>query len=127
MTHFGWDNEEYRCSVAASVDGSPNKLWLILREGNGKKLISIVNLCGDSSNQWAKGRDNASVQRNIELLVQVFGKIKTVFTASPDFDNGNAVASSYEITQGERSPVIKINLPQIQHFAMIYIETEETQ
>ena len=127
MTHFGWDNEEYRCSAAASVDGSPNKLWLILREGNGKKLISIVNLCGDSSDLWAKGRDDASVQRDIEFLVQVFGKIKTVFTASPDFENGNAVACSYEITQGDRSPVLKINLPQIQHFAMIYIETEETQ
>jgi len=126
MTHFGWDNEEYRCLSPASVDGSGDKLWLILREGGGKKLISVVNLCGDAEDRWAKGREKAIVQRNVEFLVQVFGSVKTVFAASPDMDNGNATACPYEIRQGDKGPVLKLCLSQIEHFSMIYIETEET-
>lgn len=126
MTHFGWDNEEYLCSVPASVDGRADTLWLVLRESPCRKLISMINLCGDATDHWADGREDAVSQHDVEFQVQVFGKVKKVYTASPDFDNGNANPCPYEVVQGERSEVLKLSIPQVHHFQIVYLEMEET-
>lgn len=126
MSHFGWENMEYRCNVPASPDGSPNRLWLIIREGAGKKLISIVNLCGDQADEWVKGRSNPVEQSKIQLTVQIFGTVKKVFSASPDYSHGIAIHCNYEEYMGDRSKELIIKLPKFKYFSFVYIETEES-
>lgn len=125
MTHFGWDNMEYRCSLPASVSGEPGKLWLILREKPGKKLISVVNLCGESSDLWAEGHKECAAQKNVTLDVQFFGAVKKVLTATPDRAGGDLRPAEYDLVQGGHGPELHLTLPEIARFAFILIETEE--
>ena len=125
MTHFGWDNTEYRCSCPASVSGEPGKLWLILREKPGMKLVSVLNLCGESSDLWAEGHNECLPQKAVQLDVQVFGAVKRVLTASPDAAGGDLVRLPAALMQGERSPEVHLTLPELTRFAFILIETEE--
>lgn len=124
-THFGWDNTEYRCSLPASVSGEAEKIWLILREKPGIKLISAINLIGDCSDLWAEGHSDCAVQDDLTFDVQFFGTIRKVLAAAPDKAGGNLQPLEYTIEQGERSPMIHITLPELGRFAFILIETEE--
>lgn len=125
MTHFGWDNMEYRCSLPASVSGEPGKLWLILREKPGKKLISVINLCGESSDFWAEGHGECEAQKNVTLDVQFFGTVKKALTATPDTMRGDLCAMEYSIMQGGHGPELHLTLTEITRFTFILIETEE--
>lgn len=125
MTHFGWDNMEYRCSSPASVCGEAGKLWLILREKPGKKLLSVINLCGDSSDRWADGHEECVPQKNVTLDVQFFGKVRKALTAAPDRVGGDLHPVEYEPVQGEHGPELHLTLPELGRFAFILIETEE--
>lgn len=125
MTHFGWDNMEYRCSLPASVSGELGKLWLILREKPGKKLISIINLYGESSDLWATGHGECAVQKNVTLDVQFFGTVKKVLTAAPVRAGGDLCPVEYDLAQGGHGPELHLTLPEIARFAFILIETEE--
>ncbi|MFH1880027.1 MAG: glycoside hydrolase family 66 protein, partial [Bacillota bacterium] len=57
MTHFGWDNVEYRCDTASSVTAEPGKLWFSFRENARRKLITVINLCGNDEANWNKGKN----------------------------------------------------------------------
>lgn len=122
MTHFGWDNTEYRCSLPASVGGEAGKLWLILRERPGRKLLSVINLCGESSDLWAEGHGDCAVQINVQLDVQISGTARKILTASPDDKNGDMLTPEYAVVQGERSREVHITLPEVKRFAFLLIE-----
>ena len=124
-THFDWDNIEYRCDFPCTVTGEAGKLWLILREDRGRKLISILNLCGDDSDLWAEGHAPAAAQKDVTLKVQCFGRTKSVLTAAPEIEGGDLRACVFETVMGERSPEISVTLPVVGRFALIWIETEE--
>ena len=125
MKHFGWDNIEYQCSHPCSVDGRAETIWLMIREKPGKKLICMLNLCGDKSENWAYGRNDVLDLENVVLSVQVFGKIKKIISASPDFEYGNCKGCEYTILYKKHGPQAEITIERIHRFTFVLIETEE--
>ena len=125
MTHCGWDNEEYCCDTLYSVTGEGGKLWLILREQGNRKLIALINLCGDDSSNWNAGRNAPETLTNVTLHVQVFAPPVKVWTASPDRNMGATEPASYSQELGARADILTIRLPRIERFAILYLETED--
>lgn len=124
MTHFGWDNQEYTCKLPCSVTGEPGKLWLIIRESRNEKLISVLNLRGLDSDLWAGEQKEPEPVRNVELRLQCFGSVSEVRAASPEDPAGDLCPCRYELTDGDRSQVLKIMLPCVRVFSFIWIRTE---
>ena len=125
MTHFGWDNVEYQCSHPCSADGRAGAIWLMIREKPGKKLICMLNLCGDESENWADGRNDVLDQENVVLSVQFFGTIKKIISASPDFEYGNCKGCEYTVLYKKQGPRVDIKIDRIHRFTFVLIETEE--
>lgn len=125
MTHFGWDNLEYRCSVPSSVTGEVGKLWLIIHQKPGRQIISIINLINEKTDIWSKGHKVCKPVNNVYFDVQVFGKIKKILSASPDYLNGNLYTPDYSLVRGQRGMEAHIKISNINRFAMIIIETQE--
>lgn len=123
-THCGWDNEEYACDAPYSVCGEGGKLWLILREDHTRKLIVLINLCGDESSLWNAGRAAPAPLTNVTLRAQVFKQVVRVWTASPDRNLGAAEPIDFTTEQGEHGDMVRITLPQIERFTILYLETE---
>ena len=125
MTHFGWDNMEYRCDRPCSASGDAGKLWIVLREGHGEKLISVINLCGREHNLWAEGQQAVTPQKDVTFTVQIFGKLIHVLTADPETDGGDLRCCRYCVVDGERGQELQLTLPEIGRYSMIWIKTEE--
>ena len=125
MTHFGWDNMEYRCNHPCSVNGDADKLWLVIREGHGEKLISVINLCGREHDLWAEGQQAVAVQEDVTITAQIFGKLTHVLVADPETDEGDFQACQFRTVDGERGQEVQITIPKIGRYAMIWIKTEE--
>ena len=125
MTHCGWDNEEYRCSVPYSVTGEGGKLWLIFREHANRKLIMLINLSGDDSSLWNAGRNAPNPIPDVTLHVQVVTPVVSAWTASPDCNFGAAEPVTVIREQGTRGDVLTIQIPLLKRFAILYLVTEE--
>lgn len=124
MTHCGWDNEEYACSAPHSVCGEGGKFWLILREDHTRKLIILLNLCGDESSLWNAGRAKSAPQENVTLRAQVYKAVVRAWAASPDQNLGTAEPVVYAMEQGEHGDFVRVTLPRIERFSILYLETE---
>ena len=125
MTHCGWDNEEYVCSAPYSVCGEGGKLWLILREDHTRKLIILINLCGDESSLWNAGRAAPVPLTNVILRAQVFKPVVSAWTASPDRNFGAVEPIAFTMGQGEHGDFVQMTLPQVERFSILYLETEK--
>jgi len=124
MTHTGWDNKEYMCSVPYSVTGEGGKLWLVLREQGNRKLITLINLLGDNSSLWNAGRNAPGLLTDVTLRIQAFGSMVRCWTASPDRNAGTAEPIQVLREQGARGDILTISLPCVERFAILYLETE---
>lgn len=123
-THCGWDNQEYLCGKPYSVGGEGGKLWLIIRENKNRKLIQMINLCGDECSNWNAGRSTPQTQSNVTLRIQIHSAVKKVWIASPDAEGGNVQAISYEIVPNDRADILSITIPRVERYTMLYLETE---
>jgi dextranase len=123
MTHIGWDNTEYLCYHDQwSVDGEAGKVWITVRENENRKLISLVNLCGNDNNEWNLGKDKPEVQKNIMLQVQIDHKVKGLYSISPDFYHGKVQKLEYETRKTDRGWAILFSVPELEFWSNVWID-----
>lgn len=123
MTHIGWDNTEYRCFHEQwSVDAQPGKIWITVREKEKRKLISLINLCGNDSNEWNRGKAEPTLQKNIKLQVQIDLPVKGIYFASPDNNYGQAKTIDYAKIPTERGCAIQFEVPYLELWSNIWID-----
>lgn len=123
MTHIGWDNTEYRCFYEKwSVDGEAGKVWLIVREKENRKLISLINLCSNDNNEWNYGKAIPADQHNIKLQVQIDKPVKGLYFASPDFSHGQPQAISYHQINTDRGYAILFEVPSLLYWSNVWID-----
>jgi dextranase len=122
LTHMGWDNIEYQCFHDSwSVTGEADKLWITLREKDNRKLISLINLCGND-NLWNKGKNKPIEKNNIEMRVLVDKPIKGVYYISPDKNHGKTQELSYERKKTDRGWTISFIVPEVVIWSNIWID-----
>ena len=88
LTHSGGDNQEYRCEAPCTLEGEPGRIWLTLREEKERRLIGLINLCGQSDDHWNTGKAKPIIQHGIVLHVLCLRPPEHVWFASPDEQNG---------------------------------------
>ncbi len=125
MTHIGWDNLEYRCfDDKWSVTGEADTVWITLREKAGRKLISLINLCGND-NLWNNGKNKPMVKENIPMQIQVEGPIKGIYFISPDIAHGKVQKLDYELIKTERGWTVSFHIPRIEYWSNVWIDLQD--
>ena len=125
MTHTGGDNLEYEFGNGYfSTYGEPGKVWVIIRENPKYKTISLINLTGASDDRWNRGQEKPPVVRDINVRVQIEGKVKSVYQASPDFEMCRPQNLEYTITDGKRGKVVLARIPMLYVWDLLVVEME---
>lgn len=123
MTHIGWDNTEYKCFHEKwSVDGKADRIWITVREKENRKLISMINLCGNKENEWNIGKDEPKMQKNILLQVQIDKPVRGIYFISPDFYQGRAIELSYDTLKTERGYAVSFEVPDLTYWSNVWID-----
>lgn len=127
MTHMGWDNTEYRClSDHWSVTGQADKIWVILREKAQRKVINLINLCGNAECNWNRGKHTPKRQENITLQVQIDYSVAGVYCCSPDEQQRQVRSLPYSIIKSARGWVMEFTVLQLSYWSCIWIDFEDT-
>ncbi len=90
-THFGGDNTEYRMNVPCSPDGEPERIWITIRENDKRKMIGLVNLCGNPEDRWNTGKNRPIPRQDLVLRFLADKAPASVWYASPDLNAGEPV------------------------------------
>jgi dextranase len=123
MTHIGWDNTEYLCLHDQwSVNGEAGKVWITVRENDNRKLISLINLCGNDNNEWNCGRDKPQVQKNLTFQVQIDKQAKGIYFISPDLYHGKVKELDYETIKTDRGWAIRFSIPELEYWSNVWID-----
>lgn len=112
-THFGGDNVEYRADCPCSADGEAGKLWITVRENERRKLIGLINLCGNRDEHWNTGKDRPVEQENITFHVLVKGEPEMVWYASPDDASPGPKPLPYKLSNGRFGLEIELIVPSL--------------
>lgn len=127
MTHMGWDNTEYRClSDHWSVTAQADKIWVIIREKAQRKVINLLNLCGNAECNWNRGKHTPSCQENITLQVQIDYSVAGVYCSSPDEQQRQVHSLPYSIIKSDRGWVMEFTVLQLSYWTCIWIDFEDT-
>ena len=122
MTHIGWDNYEYQCSLENwSAWGEGGKVWITIRENETYKCLYLINLCGNSEDHWNEGKKRPAVQKNIEFVVHVDYDIQGVFCASPDMNSMKSEALEFEYIINDKGKFVKFCVPELFIWTVVYI------
>ncbi|WMC93683.1 glycoside hydrolase family 66 protein [Kineothrix sp. MB12-C1] len=123
MTHIGWDNTEYRCMGEEwSVDAQPGKIWITIKENSDRKLISFINLCSCTENNWNLGKEEPVEKLNIRMRVQIDSNPQGVYFISPDVDHGEVKELDYRIIKTDRGNVLECEVPSLLLWSNIWID-----
>lgn len=126
MTHANGINDEYRFENGRfSSYGEPDKIWTIIKEKPGYKIINLINFSGIQSDIWNEAKESRpTTTENIDIKVLIDEKVKGVFWASPDINNGLPQEIEFEFEHYRRGEVIKFSIPKLEVWNLIYIKVE---
>jgi len=97
------------------------KVWSFAKEAQGRTMLHLINFTDATTMEW---QDNKASQaepkeiEDIELTVKADGKVKKVWTASPDHYGGSAVGLDFTQKDGE----LKVTLPKLKYWNMVVLE-----
>ena len=120
-THFGGDNIEYRMDSPGSADGDPDRIWIVIRENENRKLIGLVNLCGVQDDHWNTGKDMPVPQQDIVLHILADQEPAAVWYASPDRDSGNPIPIQFTVSNHQYGLEINCIIPSLLCCGLIWI------
>lgn len=126
MTHANGINEEYVFENSSfSSYGEPDRVWTIVKEKPGFKVINFINLKGIDSDIWneKKGSRPTPVE-NIHVKALVDEDVKKVFAASADFDGGSARELEFTFAAHTRGKLLEFDVPMLEIWDLVWIEVE---
>lgn len=121
LTHAGGDNCEYGCDIPFTLEGEPERLWLTLREKGERKLIGLINLCGNREDCWNKGKDKPQALMGFTLRVLTLRPPKKVWYATPDKNGGMATELPFRCVAGGYGVDVYVTIPRLEISGMIWI------
>ena len=121
-THFGGDNTEYRMDVPCSPDGDPDRIWIMIRENDRRKLIGLVNLCGVKDDLWNKGKDRPVPQQNVTLHILADKEPAVVWYASPDQQSGHPIPLPFTVSAHPNGLEVNCTVPSLLCCGLIWID-----
>ena len=120
LTHCGGDNLEYSCDTPYSLEGEPDRLWLIFREDGSRKLIGLINLRGNDD-RWNTGKNKPDPIRDITLCILTLKPVSNVWFASPDHGMGSPKSLPFEREDTCYGMKLMVKVPQLDCCGLIWL------
>ena len=80
MTHSEGDNHEYVFKKGSySTYGEADKVWTLIKEKSGLKVVNMINLCGVADDYWNTGKERPTPQCDLSVTILLESDVKTVF------------------------------------------------
>ncbi|WP_063867666.1 glycoside hydrolase family 66 protein [Paenibacillus sp. Soil766] len=123
MTHVDGDNLEYVFEkVSYSTYGEANKVWTLIKEKPGLKVVNLINLCGVSDDYWNTGKQKPTPQNDFSLTILLESEVKSVFISTPDNEMGRPQQAQYEIEDRDRGKTLVLTIPHLDIWSLVVIE-----
>ncbi|MBF9018005.1 MULTISPECIES: glycoside hydrolase family 66 protein [unclassified Oceanispirochaeta] len=122
-THTAGENREYFFSGASvSADGRPGTVWTIVRESPGMKLISLINLCGQTDSIWNKGKEAPVNVENFTMQIPMDGVVDSIFYTSPELNSQTAEILPINKIRNERGPAVQVELKNLPLWSIVVVK-----
>ena len=122
-THTAGENREYFFSGApVSADGRPGTVWTIVRESPGMKLISLINLCGQTDSIWNKGKEAPEAVENFTMQIPMDGVVDSILYTSPELNSQTAEILPINKIRNERGPAVEVELKNLPLWSIVVVK-----
>lgn len=99
-----------------------NKVWTLVKEKPGYKIINLVNFTGIEDMNWNEAKQSRPVEIcDIEVNVLVSEDVKGVYAASPDFNLCNAKQLDFEYVEHGQGRAVSFKVPRLKLWDLVYI------
>lgn len=118
-------NQVVLSGITTSTNASPNTVWEFTKTGNGYDTIQLINLLGESSNQWQDLNATypaPTEQSNVQVKYYYTGNVTGVAWASPDYQNGKSYDLSYTTGSDGGGTYVTFTVPSLNYWDMIYLK-----
>lgn len=113
---FTFDN------IKASTKIEPDTVWTLVKEKPKYKIINMVNFTGIDNMNWNEGKEDKPREvKDIEIAVLTCNKVKKVYVASPDENNGAPVELAFKYVESDQGRKISFNIKSLKIWSLIYI------
>ena len=100
-------------------------MWEFTKTGNGYDTIQLINLLGESSNQWQDLNATypaPTSETNVQVKYYYTGTVTNVAWASPDYQNGKSYDLSYTTGSDSGGNYVTFTVPSLNYWDMIYVK-----
>jgi len=106
--------------VRFSAQAEPGKVWVLVKEKPGRRVIHLINLTGLDHSRWNSEQPQPAAVREIELRLTLLAPARAIWWASPD--DGGEPRRLLAVPAGDGSACVNVNLPELRFWGMIWIE-----
>lgn len=104
-----------------SVDGSADSVWTVIREGNNRINIQLINLCGNDM-LWNTAKKQPRQVDGIRISLRLDRELDGVWFASPDGDSLNAQRLDVQFTEGAQGRIYTVRVPGLSYWASVWVD-----
>lgn len=107
--------------TALSAMPERGKVWSFAKEAQGRTMLHLINFTDATTMEWQDNKASQAEPKeiaDIKLTVKAEGKVKKVWTASPDYYGGSAVGLDFTQKDGE----LTVALPKLKYWNMVVLE-----
>ena len=109
--------------INTGAERAYNKIWPIVREGDGIIGLSLINLLELRSPEWnGLLLADPPVQENLVVRLYTDRPIQRVWWASPDVENSQAQALDFSIGSDEGGTYVTFRVPSLVYWELIVLE-----
>ncbi|OPJ65251.1 glycoside hydrolase family 66 protein [Clostridium oryzae] len=123
MVNTGGINGEYMIkAVQASPKIEADKIWSLIKEKPGFKIINLVNFKGIKNMNWNEPKEELpSKIEGIEISVITCNDVKGVYLASPDLEERKTVELNFSYVEGDQGNELRFTVPELNVWDLVYI------
>lgn len=107
--------------VGTSPLGETGKVWTVLRDKPGRRIIHLINLHGLEHDRWNAPQATPTPVDDIAIYLMPFSELRAVWYASPD-DGGRPRRLAVEPVQFEGNAMLRVSVPRLDFWSMVWTE-----
>lgn len=123
MVNTGGINGEYSFKgIKSCPKAEAESVWALIKEKPGYKIINLINYSEIKDMNWNVPKERLSSEAtDIEVSVLTCNKVKGVYVASPDFEEGKALELDFLYVDSDQGRKIQFIVPKLKIWDLVYI------
>ena len=110
-----------------SPKAEENKVWTLIKEKPGYKIINLVNYTGIEEINWNEVKCSRPMEvNNIEVIVLVSEDVTGIYIASPDFVMCNSQVLEFDYIEHGQGRAVSFIIPKLKIWDLVYIVFDKT-